>query len=102
MDRRCIKRFEIHEVLVTKENADKTAFRKKRRLTALGFIEFVCGGVLARGDGVQMGNDMVGQIVGFEDRHLPDYVGIVVRVSNDVSKLKKRLDLGRSIIFTQN
>lgn len=75
---RCIRKGEIHELILTEETeaapggeADKIAY--------LGFIEFACGGVIVSGDRLSINGGHVGELVGYDETHMPNHMNILVR-----------------------
>lgn len=61
---RCIRRFDIHELLVTDE-ADPKPGRSVEHIGYFGFMEFEVGGVIAIGDLVLIDEKPIGRLVGF-------------------------------------
>lgn len=75
---RAIRRHEIHEVIVTDE-ADAAPGSTVNRIAGLGFLEFVEGGILAQGDVLLVGSSAIGEVVGFDESHMPNHQNIIVK-----------------------
>lgn len=72
---RCLRQGEIHEFIIctpglTPEPLDELAY--------LGFAEITDGGVVAVGDSVRLGDEVVGRIHGFDEAHVPNHYNILV------------------------
>lgn len=95
---RCIRRFDVHELIVTEEPA--APGRKADRVAYLGFVEFQVGGVMAVGDHVCLREQVIGVIAGFDDTHMPNHQNIVVRVAAAASGSELQIALGQLVEFT--
>jgi hypothetical protein len=94
---RCIRRFDVHELIITEEKtgpsgrADKVAY--------LGFVEFARGGVMLSGDEVRIGGDLVGTIAGYDETHMPNHLNIVLAGSPATSGVERGIALGQRVEF---
>lgn len=75
---RAIQRHEIHELIITDESGAGPG-GAVNRVAGLGFVEFTAGGILAQGDVLMIGASVIGQIVGFDESHMPNHQNIVVQ-----------------------
>ncbi len=75
---RAIRRWDIHELLITDETTAEPGGRVDR-VAGLGFVELTEGGMLAEGDRVEIAGRLVGTIVGFDESHMPNHQNIVLR-----------------------
>jgi hypothetical protein len=94
---RCIRRFDVHELIVTEEKtgpsgrADKVAY--------LGFVEFAKGGVMLTGDEVRIGGALVGTIAGYDETHMPNHLNIVLTGASGASGVERGIALGQRVEF---
>jgi hypothetical protein len=94
---RCIRRFDVHELIITEERtgpsgrADKVAY--------LGFVEFARGGVMLTGDEVRIGDALVGTIAGYDETHMPNHLNIVLTGSAWTSGVERGIALGQAVRF---
>jgi len=73
---RCIKKGEIHEILVSLDNTEKTESLNK--FVYLGFVEFTNACVLKQGDEVKINGKPVGTLAGFEERDIPNHMNLIL------------------------
>ena len=94
---RCIRRFDVHELIVTEEKtgpsgrADKVAY--------LGFVEFAKGGVMLTGDEVRIGGALVGTVAGYDETHMPNHLNIVLTGASGASGVERGIALGQRVEF---
>lgn len=74
---RALKRWEIHELMITDE--DVSLGSRVDRVSAVAFFEVKTGGLAVYGDEVELGDHILGHIVGFDLTHMPNHINIVVR-----------------------
>lgn len=67
---------EIHELIVTDERAAGPGATVDR-VAYLGFGELSNGGVLAVGDELFHGEELIGELAGFDYNHMPNHMNIV-------------------------
>lgn len=95
---RCIRRGEIHELLVTNEG-DAVPGSQVDTVASVAFVEFQAGGVIVEGDGVFHGETLVGFVVGFDETHCPNHMNIVFRSAEPKSGRELGLRLDAEIEF---
>jgi L-arabinose 1-dehydrogenase len=78
---RCIRRGDVHELIVTDER-DAGPGSTVLRCRFLGFVEFECAGVLVRGDSVEVDGRAVGTVAGFDECHFPNHLNIVLQAAH--------------------
>ncbi len=74
---RAVIRGEVHEVILTSEQASPGS--RVGAITYLAFVEFLSGGVLLSGDKVLVDGKEIGEVAGFDMSHFPNHMNIVVR-----------------------
>ncbi len=47
----------------------------------VGFVEFTAGGMIIKGDRVEVGGEPLGEIAGFDETFMPNYQTIVLRAA---------------------
>lgn len=75
---RCVLKHEIHELILTDEQ-DAGPGKHVDRIAYLGFMEIQEGGVIVSGDQVKMGDQIIGEIAGFDPTHLPNHLNIIIK-----------------------
>lgn len=77
---RCIRRHDVHEIILTDELAGPGG--AVQNVAYLGFAEFLTGGVVLQGDEVRVAGAPIGTIAGFDETHAPNHLNIVVRAAD--------------------
>jgi len=75
---RALVKSSIFELAVTDE-AESSPGKVVNRVGYIGFIEVTQGGVAVVGDNVYIGNRLLGEIVGFNEDHVPNHITVLVR-----------------------
>ncbi|MCE2945687.1 MAG: DUF6917 domain-containing protein [bacterium] len=73
---RCVRRFEIHELILTDE-AHAAPGTTVGGVHYLGFVEFQAGGVLMEGDRLMIGDECIGTLAGFDETHFPNHYNVL-------------------------
>jgi hypothetical protein len=94
---RCIRRWDIHELIITEEKAGPG--RRADRVAYLGFVEFSQGGVLLIGDEVRVDGALVGTIAGYDETHMPNHLNIVLSGDSATSGVERGFVLGQAVTF---
>ena len=68
-------------------------------VTYVGFFEVEEGGVIVIGDSVYIGVKLIGEVVGFDDTHMPNHQNIVLYSSKGKTGAELNIDLNEEIIF---
>lgn len=95
---RCIRRYDIHELIITDE-LEPRAGGEVNRVAYLCFLEFERGGVIVAGDTVTVRDQPIGELVGFDETHAPNHINILVRGPERVSGMMRGLKLGDRVKF---
>jgi hypothetical protein len=95
---RCIKRFDVHELLLTDETG-VSALSVVDRSFGLGFVEFLLGGIIVEGDIVTVRGQVVGNVAGFDETHLPNHQNILLRASSAVTGIGLGIQPGDQVLF---
>jgi len=93
---RAIRRFDIHELIVTDQEAEPGSIINP--IAYLGFVEFEQGGVMVAGDKVSVDGELIGYICGFDETHMPNHLNIVV-LGQRLSGRQRGLELKQQILF---
>lgn len=86
---RAVLRGEIHEIITTAEAG--APGRTVDDVSYVAFFEVRQGGVLRVGDVVRIGDDVIGDLAGFDLTHHPNHLNLVVRA--DAARSGKDLDI---------
>jgi hypothetical protein len=77
---RTVKLHEIHELMITDEEAEPGG--GANRVRAIGFFEISKPGLIVVGDGVWVEDRLLGKLVGYDLTHMPNHMNVVVRAKN--------------------
>ena len=77
---RCVRRYDIHEILITDE-MDAAPGGGVDRVFGVGFVEFAAGGTVVQGDRVEIGGATVAEVAGFDETHAPNHLNIVLKTT---------------------
>ena len=91
---RAVPRGEIHEVMVTDEEAVIGA--RVDHVMVLGFFEVEVGGVVLIGEKVYIDEDPVGEVAGFDLTHMPNHMNILIKAPQ---MMRPKVELGSRIVF---
>lgn len=74
---RTVKRYEIHELMITDEDAVPGGGADSVR--AIGFFEIIESGLIVVGDEVWIEDRYLGELAGYDLTHMPNHMNIVVK-----------------------
>ena len=77
---RTVKRNEIHELMITDEDAAPGGGAD--RVRAIGFFEITESGLIVAGDEVFIEDRRLGTLVGYDVTHMPNHINVVVRADS--------------------
>ena len=77
---RALKRGEIHELMITDEEARPGS--RVDRVSVIAFFEVETGGLAVYGDEVLIDGRHIGHIAGFDLTHMPNHMNIVVKAES--------------------
>lgn len=95
---RCVCKNEIHELIITDEEAAPGSLVNK--VAYLGFMEIEQGSVMIAGDTLRVGDKLIGQVAGFDETHMPNHLNIVIKAAARRTGLELSLQLGESCVFS--
>jgi len=75
---RAVLKYEIHELMITDEEAAAPGGGADR-VSAVAFFEITKGGLIVTGDTVTASGDKIGELVGYDMNHMPNHMGILLR-----------------------
>ncbi|MDF2571031.1 MAG: hypothetical protein K0R55_2635 [Sporomusa sp.] len=81
---RALRQTEIHELIVTDEEAQPGS--KVNNIAYVGFFEINQGGVIIIGDEVKIGKQLIGKIAGYDETHMPNHLNIIITGSKTTGK----------------
>lgn len=82
---RCVKKHEMHELIIV-DNA-----LKGEGAHYIGFIEILSSGVICKGMNIKFGNKYIGKIIGFDYRHMPNHINIIIESENKKTGIRMGL-----------
>lgn len=91
---RALPRGEIHELMVTDEEAELG--RRVDRVMVLGFFEVEVSGIILVGDRVYVDDELIGEVAGFNLTHMPNHMNILIKASH---MKRPRVGLGSRVVF---
>lgn len=86
---RCIKKDEVHELILTDEPSARPG-SGVNRIAYLGFFTAEQSGVIIEGDELSLSGNVIGRLAGFDETHMPNHLNIVIYSE----KLQTGLELG--------
>jgi hypothetical protein len=92
---------EIHELAVT-DDPQAGPEHVVDRVAYLAFFTVEKGGIVLVGDTVEVGRQVIGEVVGFDVVHFPNHMNILVRSVEQKTGPELGLSLGDSITFSSN
>jgi hypothetical protein len=92
---------EIHELAVT-DDPQAGPEHVVDRVAYLAFFTVEKGGIVLVGDTVEVGRQVIGEVVGFDLVHFPNHMNILVRSVEQKTGPELGLSLGDSITFSSN
>jgi hypothetical protein len=95
---RCVLKNGIHEFILTDEK-EACPGGKVNRISYLCFTEITKGGVVLLGDEIFIGGKKVGDLVGFDETHLPNHLNIIVYSLKRVTGVDLGLNIGDKILI---
>jgi uncharacterized protein DUF6917 len=95
---RCIRRYEIHELILTDER-DAGPGCAINRCHYLGFVEFQAGGLLVEGDVLTIAGETVGAVAGFDESHFPNHYNVVIKGPRLVTGIELGQKPGDAVLF---
>ncbi|MDX9863717.1 MAG: hypothetical protein RBT34_02815 [Anaerolineaceae bacterium] len=97
---RVVLKNEIHELILTDEvHAQPGA--SVNHIAYLGFFEVLAGGILLKGDQLQINGSTIGHLAGFDFTHLPNHMNLVIQTSQPLQTGKAlALQCGDPVTFT--
>jgi hypothetical protein len=95
---RALKRYEVHELIITDEQGAKPGTRVNR-IAYVGFFSVQQEGVIVAGDEVYLQDQLIGYLVGFDETHLPNHQNIIIRATQRVTGVELNAQLGMKLLF---
>ena len=77
---RTVKKYEIHELMITDEDAKPGG--GANRVRAIGFFEIADSGLIVVGDKVYIEDRLLGTLAGYDVTHMPNHINVVVRAES--------------------
>jgi len=94
---RAIKKNEIHEVILTEEDA--APGKIVNSIAYVCFFEVEEGGVIVVEDKVYIGKKLIGKVVGFDDTHMPNHQNIILYAPEKKTGVELKINLDEEILF---
>ncbi len=96
---RCIRRHDIHELILT-DDPDAKPGSRVDRIAYLGFVAVDAGGVIVSGDDVLVDGRRIGTLAGFDETHMPNHFNIVIKADRLADGVERGAGLGMAVRFT--
>lgn len=94
---RCVCKHEVHELILTDEDAAPGC--EVNSIAYLGFCAIEQGGVIVSGDEFFVGDRPLGRLIGFDETHMPNHLNIVIKADNIQTGIELGVELGSRITF---
>ena len=96
---RAVKVNEIHEFILTDETGAKPA-TIVNRIGYLCFAEIKKGGAIMFGDKVMVEGQIIGEICGFDETHMPNHINIILRTDERKTGFELNIAVGQQMLIT--
>ena len=96
---RCICTNEIHELIITDEDARPGM--QVNKIAYLGFVEIEQGSVMVVGDELLLGDRLIGTIAGFDETHMPNHLNIVIKATERRTGLELSAEVAMPVCVIQ-
>jgi hypothetical protein len=96
---RCVCKNEIHELIITDEEAGPGS--QVNKVAYLGFMEIEQGSVMVAGDTLTVADKLIGTVAGFDETHMPNHLNIVIKSAARQTGVELSVQLGDSCVFRQ-
>lgn len=74
---RAVLKHEIHEIMITDEQAAAPGGGADN-VAAVAFFEITKGGLIVTGDTVTANGHKIGELVGYDENHMPNHLGVIL------------------------
>ena len=91
---RALCKYEIHELMITNEEAAPGGGAD--RVSAIAFFEVKNGGLVVVGDRVTLNDDLLGTIAGYDVTHMPNHMNVLLKTE---SLEPPALNVGDRLVF---
>lgn len=96
---RVVRRYDIHELILTDEQQAAPG-GTVGGVHYIGFVEFAeGGGILAEGDLVNVGGNVIGTIAGFDESHFPNHYNVVIKGPRRITGVELGQQPGDPVVF---
>lgn len=93
---RCVKKHEMHELIIIDDET------QNKGASYIGFIEILSSGVICEGMKININNKYIGEIIGFDYRHMPNHLNIIIKNSVKKTGIEMKLKpMDKGIIATE-
>lgn len=97
MPTRALRAGDVHELIVTATQAEPGG--RVDEVAYLGFFEVAQGSLLKQGDRLSVDGRVLGEVVGFDETHMPNHLNIVIRTADARSGEEQGLKLDMAVVF---
>lgn len=96
---RVVRRYDIHELILTDEQQAAPG-GTVGGVHYIGFVEFAeGGGILAEGDLVKVGGNVIGTIAGFDESHFPNHYNVLIKGPRRITGVELGQQPGDPVVF---
>jgi hypothetical protein len=96
---RAVRRGEIHELMISDEDAPTES--TVNRVALLAFFEVTSAGVLLIDDTVTVGSSVVGTVAGFDETHMPNHLNVCLRGERS-DGVSREIALNARVVFARD
>lgn len=94
---RALRTGDVHELIVTATRAEPGD--QVDEVAYLGFFEVEHGAILKQGDRLIIDGHGMGEVLGFDETHMPNHLNIVIRTDDMRSGEEQGLKLEMAVVF---
>ncbi|MDI7259183.1 MAG: hypothetical protein QME90_04585 [Thermodesulfobacteriota bacterium] len=96
---RAIRLHEIHEFIITDEENVRPG-TTANRVAYLCYAEIKRGGAIMFGDKAVIGGKVIGEVVGFDETHMPNHINVILHSREFKSGFELGLSVGQQMVIT--
>lgn len=96
---RAFRLHEIHEFIVTDEENVRPG-TTANRVAYLCYAEIKRGGAIMFGDKAVIGGKVIGEVVGFDETHMPNHINVILHSREFKSGFELGLSVGQQMVIT--
>ena len=96
---RAVRRGDILELITTDEEGKRTGAIVDQ-IATIGFMEVTEAGLLLNGDMLSIDKEDIGEVIGFDETHMPNHLNVVIHVTHRRTGKESEIKLDATVKFS--